>query len=46
MNTLIQNILAFSALGLSVYFLYKKFFGRKPKPKKSCGTDGTDCGCH
>nr|WP_273289762.1 FeoB-associated Cys-rich membrane protein [Winogradskyella sp.] len=45
MNTLIQNILVFFALGLALLFLVRKFIW-KPKSKSSsaCGTD--DCGCH
>ncbi|MFD2542793.1 FeoB-associated Cys-rich membrane protein [Lacinutrix gracilariae] len=43
MNTIIQNILAFSAVLLAVAFLIKKFFYKK-KTKKACGT--TDCGCN
>ncbi|TNJ45406.1 FeoB-associated Cys-rich membrane protein [Tamlana fucoidanivorans] len=44
MNTIVQNILAFSAVGLAVAFLIKKFFWKKSKPKKACGNE--DCGCH
>jgi len=43
MNTIIQNILAITAVVLAVGFLVKKFFFKK-KSKESCGTD--DCGCH
>ncbi|MBU2938157.1 FeoB-associated Cys-rich membrane protein [Lacinutrix sp. C3R15] len=43
MNTIIQNILAFSAVLLAVGFLVRKYFYKK-KTKKACGTD--DCGCH
>jgi len=43
MNTIIQNILAITAVLLAIGFLVKKFFWKK-KSKKSCGTD--DCGCH
>jgi hypothetical protein len=39
----IQEILAFSALGIALAFLIKKFFWKK-KSKKNCGDD--DCGCH
>jgi hypothetical protein len=39
----IQEILAFSALGIALAFLIKKFFWKK-KFKKNCGDD--DCGCH
>ena len=44
MNTLFQNILVFTALALAIVFLIRKYFWKKPKSKKSCGTD--DCGCH
>jgi len=46
MNILIQNILVFSALGLAVLFLIRKFFWKKTAKANgaSCGTD--DCGCH
>ena len=47
MNTLVQNILAFIAVALAIWFLLHKF-GILPKKKsassKSCGED--DCGCH
>ncbi|OYU80986.1 MAG: FeoB-associated Cys-rich membrane protein [Flavobacterium sp. BFFFF1] len=39
-----QQILAFTALALSVGYLVKKFFFKKKKSAKHCGTD--DCGCH
>jgi plastocyanin domain-containing protein len=42
MNSIIQNILAFTLVGIAVVFLIKKFFWKKPKPKKACGNDG--CG--
>jgi hypothetical protein len=45
MSTTLQNILVFSATILAIVFLVKKFFIKKPKSKKACGTDG-DCGCH
>ncbi|MDD7887152.1 FeoB-associated Cys-rich membrane protein [Flavivirga sp. 57AJ16] len=45
MNTIIQNILVFSALTLAVMFLIKKFFWKKSKSKKACGGDN-GCGCH
>lgn len=45
MNTIIQNLLVFSALVLALVFLIKKFFWKKPKSKKSCGSDN-GCGCH
>jgi len=41
---MIQEILAYSALALAVAFLVKKFFWKKKKPSKNCGTD--DCGCN
>ena len=44
MNTIIQNILAFSAIGFALLYLAKKFVWKKAKTKKTCGTD--DCGCH
>lgn len=44
MNTIIQNILVFLAVALAIGFLAKKFFLKKSKSKKVCGTD--DCGCH
>ena len=44
MNTIIQNILVFAALGIAILFLVKKYLWKKPKSKKACGT--TDCGCH
>lgn len=44
MNTIIQNILVFSATALALSFLVKKFIWKKNKVKKACGKD--DCGCH
>ena len=44
MNTLIQNILVFTAIAFAITFLVKKFFWKKPSSKKACGNDG--CGCH
>lgn len=46
MNTLIQNILVFTALGIAVLFLVRKFLWKKAvKPNDaSCGAN--DCGCH
>jgi hypothetical protein len=41
--TLIQNILAFLTLALSILFLFKKFFVKKKKSDKNCGGD---CACH
>ncbi|HLA55821.1 MAG TPA: hypothetical protein VK623_06955 [Flavobacterium sp.] len=40
---MIQQIIAFTALALAIFFLAKKFFWKK-KSKKDCGSD--DCGCH
>ena len=45
MNTVLQNILVFTALGLAVMFLLRKFIWKKAKTDKGCGT-GDDCGCH
>ena len=45
MNTIIQNILVFSAMALAIMFLIKKFFWKKSKSKKACGGDD-GCGCH
>tara|TARA_R110002072_G_scaffold128443_1_gene266099 strand:- start:324 stop:461 length:138 start_codon:yes stop_codon:yes gene_type:complete len=45
MNTIIQNILVFSAIALALIFLIKKFFWKKSVSKKACGGDD-DCGCH
>lgn len=44
MNTIIQNILVFTAIGFAVLFLVKKFFWKKSVSKKACGGDG-GCGC-
>ncbi len=46
MNDIIQNILVFTALGMAVFFLVRKFLWKKTVKAKdtSCGTD--DCGCH
>jgi len=45
MNTIIQNILVFTAVALAIGFIVKKYFYKSSnKSKKSCGTD--DCGCH
>jgi hypothetical protein len=41
----IQEILAFTALGIAIAFLIKKFFYKKKKSNKNCGS-GDDCGCH
>lgn len=45
MNSILQNILVFTALILAVFFLVKKFFPKKSKANKGCGTD-SDCSCH
>ncbi len=45
MNTLLQNILVFTALAFAVWFLVRKFLLKKAKTNKGCGT-GDDCGCH
>lgn len=45
MNDIIQNILVFTAIALSISFLIKKYFWKKSKPKKACGGDD-GCGCH
>ncbi|RXR21166.1 FeoB-associated Cys-rich membrane protein [Flavobacterium amnicola] len=39
---MIQEIIAIGLLIIAVFFLYKKFFGKK-KPKNNCGND---CGCN
>ncbi|TXD83853.1 FeoB-associated Cys-rich membrane protein [Subsaximicrobium wynnwilliamsii] len=48
MNTIIQNILVFSALAYAIWYLLRKF-GILPKRKKAsskaCGGDD-GCGCH
>ncbi|MEZ4801672.1 MAG: FeoB-associated Cys-rich membrane protein [Gelidibacter sp.] len=45
MNTLLQNILVFTALAFAIGFLVKKFFFKRAKTDKGCGS-GDDCGCH
>jgi glycopeptide antibiotics resistance protein len=40
-----QEIVAFIALGIAVAFLFKKFFLKRKKSNKNCGSDD-DCGCH
>lgn len=40
---MIQEILAFTALGSSIVFIIKKFFHIKKRPSKNCGD--ADCGC-
>jgi glycopeptide antibiotics resistance protein len=39
----IQEIIAFIALGTALAFLFKKFFFKKKKSDKDCGSG--DCGC-
>ncbi|WP_222617370.1 FeoB-associated Cys-rich membrane protein [Flavobacterium muglaense] len=41
---MVQEIIAFVILAVAVGFLIKKYFFKKKKTDKSCGTD--DCGCH
>ncbi|WP_299120955.1 FeoB-associated Cys-rich membrane protein [uncultured Winogradskyella sp.] len=46
MNTIIQNILVFTALALALLFLVRKFIWTSKKTaSKACGNDD-DCGCH
>ncbi|NNC49396.1 MAG: FeoB-associated Cys-rich membrane protein [Flaviramulus sp.] len=45
MNTIIQNILVFSAIVLAISFLVRKFFWKRQSTKKNCGGDD-GCGCH
>lgn len=45
MNAFFQNIVVFLALGIAIWFLVQKFFLKKPKTDKGCGS-GDDCGCH
>ncbi|WP_405574855.1 FeoB-associated Cys-rich membrane protein [Winogradskyella sp. Asnod2-B02-A] len=46
MNTIIQNILVFSAVGLALLFLVSKYiWSPKKKSTKACGGDD-GCGCH
>ncbi len=46
MNTIIQNILAFTVLALALGFIVKKFIWKpKKKTAKACGGDD-GCGCH
>lgn len=40
-----QEIFAFAALGFAIVFLFRKFFWKKRKSKKNCGSND-DCGCH
>ncbi|WP_323787332.1 FeoB-associated Cys-rich membrane protein [Psychroserpens sp.] len=45
MNTIIQNILVFTTLGLALLFLVRKFIWKPKKAlSKACGTDD-GCGC-
>ncbi|MFV8374317.1 FeoB-associated Cys-rich membrane protein [Flavobacterium sp. LB1P62] len=41
----IQEIIAFVALAIALAFLIRKFFLKKKKSGKNCGSDN-DCGCH
>ncbi|WP_331577124.1 FeoB-associated Cys-rich membrane protein [Flavobacterium sp.] len=41
---MLQEIIAFIALGIALAFLIRKFFFKKKKFDKNCGDD--DCGCH
>jgi hypothetical protein len=41
---MIQEILAFITLGFAIIFLFRKFFLKKKKSDKKCGSD--DCDCH
>jgi len=46
MNTVIQNILVFSALTLALLFLVRKYiWSPKKTSAEGCGGDD-DCGCH
>ncbi|MEP5256149.1 MAG: FeoB-associated Cys-rich membrane protein [Winogradskyella arenosi] len=46
MNTIIQNILVYIAVGAAVLFLVKKYvLPMKKKSTKACGGDD-GCGCH
>lgn len=47
MNTIIQNILVFSAVGVALLFLVRKYIWKPKKvtTTKACGTDD-GCGCH
>ncbi len=40
---MIQEILAFAALGIALAFLFRKFIFKSKKSKKKCGNE--DCGC-
>ena len=39
----IQELLVYSAVAIALFFLYRKFFGKKKNDK---GGDCGDCGCH
>ena len=41
---MLQEILAYVTLGIAVAFLIRKFFFKKKKSDKNCGSD--DCGCN
>ncbi|MEA9413692.1 FeoB-associated Cys-rich membrane protein [Flavobacterium sp. PL02] len=41
---MIQEIIAFGILFISIAFLIRKFFWKSSKKKNDCG--GSDCGCH
>jgi membrane protein implicated in regulation of membrane protease activity len=41
---MIQEILAFTALGIALVFLFRKFIFKSNKSKKKCGNE--DCGCN
>lgn len=45
MNSLLQNILAFSTLIIAVAYLIFKFIW-KPKKSSSKNCSSDDCGCH
>lgn len=40
-----QEIIAFVLLAIALAFLLRKFFFKKKKSDKNCGSDD-DCGCH
>jgi len=47
MNSIIQNILVFSALALAIAFLVRKFIWTPKKNSTSaCGSDDSCGGCH
>ncbi|MEP1487444.1 MAG: FeoB-associated Cys-rich membrane protein [Algibacter sp.] len=45
MNTIIQNILVFTALALAVGYIVKKYMWAPKKKTKACGGNN-GCGCH